>query len=151
LRRTDRPARTCRRVLHADAAVGLHRQRRNPQPACGAGEDQPVGGGDGRTHLRRGPGYRRAPRGKGCADDSEQSADRGAGVVGTIRKAVCPRGEVAMRMEISQPAKCAACRGSLVLGLLLATTNDASARTIVLTDEDCKQMAAISADAPRMS
>jgi len=72
-----------------------------------------------------------------------------------------------MRMEIPQARRiqqakgertadtlrvtCAACRGPLVLGLLLAATNDASARTIVLTDEDCRQMAAISADAPRMS
>ncbi len=38
-----------------------------------------------------------------------------------------------------------------VLGLLLPVTNDAWARTIVLTDQDCEQMAAISADAPRMS
>jgi hypothetical protein len=35
--------------------------------------------------------------------------------------------------------------------LLIAFTQSASARTIVLTDQDCEQMAAISADAPRMS
>jgi hypothetical protein len=39
----------------------------------------------------------------------------------------------------------------LVLGLFLIFAADASARTIVLTDQDCEQMAAISADAPRMS
>ena len=38
-----------------------------------------------------------------------------------------------------------------VLFALLAFAQQAAARTIVLTDQDCEQMAAISADAPRMS
>src|SRR6266853_1638394 len=42
-------------------------------------------------------------------------------------------------------------RSFVVLWALLAAASTASARTIVLTDQDCEQMAAISADAPRMS